>query len=82
MKTQQERLETALDAALRMISKLPLAYFEGDYIPKPTVDNYLQLVRGEFWEDEKMWRKLNAMIDGMLFLQEHLVKEIEEAKCN
>jgi hypothetical protein len=80
MKTQQERLETALDAALRMISKLPLAYFEGDYIPKPTVDNYLELVRGEFWEDEKTYIKLNAMIDGMLLLQSHLVEQIETNK--
>ena len=82
MKTQQERLETALDAALRMISKLPLAYFEGNYVPKPAVDNYLHLARFEFVEDTTLHNKLNATIDGMLLLQEFLVKEIEEAKCN
>jgi hypothetical protein len=77
-KTKEERLENAINAALSTIHNLPLEYFEANYIPKPAIDNFLQMIRGEFWEDEKTWRKLNAMIDGMLLLREYTLKKNKE----
>jgi hypothetical protein len=74
-KTKQERLEQVLDAALKTISKLPLAYFEDDYIPKPAIDNFLTMCRNEFIEcGDGSHEKLNATIDGMLLLQEFTLR--------
>ena len=70
LKTKEERMAECLDAAWKTISKLPLAYFEDYYVPKPAVDNFIQMIRQEFVEDEKLYKKLNATIDGMLLLQE------------
>jgi hypothetical protein len=69
-KTKEERMAEVLDAALKTISKLPLAYFEDYYVPKPAVDNFLMMLRQEFVEDDKLHHKLNATIDGMLLIQE------------